>query len=1424
MKQRHDPTSPRRAAALKFTLLVAVIVCSLLAALLTVGHRVWSGIVHRQIDAHLSSVAASRRDMAQGQIERLLQFAALNSTRGEFLGYLMEFDRSPETTNRHWSQLHLTRMADGKSVFSARLADTGGRVRLAGDPAEAGADLAADPAFQNGLRDAYLSRPSCVGGRYQAVVSAPVRRFDDERQAVGVLLLTVDVTPLAKALGDVTGLGQTGEVTLGVKENGQARFLFPLRYRAETFSMPLGNVPAMAAALEGRRAVMRTNDYRLTEPVLAAPMPVGYGGWGLVAKMDESEAYAPITRALRYGLGLGVLIALLGLGAAFGLAHHQLDGNVSAEPERHARAFGKLADGCALVVALIGMTVLAGWSLKLQPLTGVLPGLATMKPNAALSFILAGAGLALRQRSALRLVCAAGMIALGGLSLTQDLTGADFGTDALLFRDAGDLHTVHPGRMSPITAILFILDGVALLLLGSARTSPRRVREGLVLVAGFAAVISLLGYAYGTADLYRLPGFGSVALLTAVAFTLLAGGLLCARGDGLVRVFSSDGPGGQIARRFLPLALLAPAVIGWLALMGETASIVSPVQQAVVVACAMIFVLAITIWRSAFSLDATEAKRKQAVDHLRLQSAAMQAAANAIAIVGRDGALQWVNDAFTRLTGYSFDEAVGKNTRVLKSGRHPDAFYKAMWETVLAGRVWQGELVNTRKDGTLYTEEMTITPVTDEAGAATHFIAIKQDVSERKQAEAKLQKTTDELRSANKELDSSRRAAINLVRDSQLAREQAERSAEALRESEQRVRLKLESVLAPEGDLGTLELADILDTEALQKLMDDFYPLAHAPVAIIDLKGKVLVGAGWQDICTRFHRINADSCRYCLESDLELSAGLAQGEHRLYKCKNNLWDMATPIFVGGKHLGNIFTGQFFFEGEAVDRELFRAQARTYGFDEEAYLAALDRVPRISRETAERSMGFFLKLADTLSQLGYSNVKLARLLAERDRLTETLRQSESFYRQTLESIPGMTFTTRPDGYCDYQSQQWVDFTGVPMSEHVGDGWNKLLHPDDRPRAYAAWCAAVEGRATYDLEYRVRSRDGTYEWFKVCGRPIRNAAGEIVRWFGTAVNIDTLVHAQEAVRLLNEQLEQRVRERTAELQAANRELEAFCYSVSHDLRTPLRTIDGFSQAALEDYGPSLDDTGKDYLARVRAGCRQMDRLIDDLLNLSRVTRDTMRREPVDLSELAQTCTRQLREAAPERDVAVRIEPGLTAFGDTRLLRVALFNLLQNAWKFSSKSPNAVIEVGAERCPLPAMAALPGAERLPVPVSSAQPEPEAAPLQLPDTRTREPGAERLPVPVASAQPEPEAAPLQTVFFVRDNGVGFDMRYAGKLFGAFQRLHSVHEFPGTGIGLATVARIVRRHGGRIWAEAAVGVGTTVFFTLESEPANPAQ
>ncbi|MDL2337478.1 MAG: hypothetical protein QFE16_06525 [Pseudomonadota bacterium] len=251
----------------------------------------------------------------------------------------------------------------------------------------------------------------------------------------------------------------------------------------------------------------------------------------------------------------------------------------------HPLDLDPVARACAQAVLLVGLLVLAGWALKIEALKSVLPGLATMKVNTALGFVLAGIALALRQRDGLRLGCAAATIVLGGLSLAQDVTGADYGIDQLLFREApGAAQVVAPGRMSVITALNFVLLGGALLLLGTRRAALRRTLEALALIA-------LIGYVYGVEALYRLPGFGSVAVHTALAFALLAMGVLCARADGIAGVFASAGLGGQVARRFLPLAIVAPVVLGWVVQTGKDAGLFSVAQDTAVLVAAMVLVL-----------------------------------------------------------------------------------------------------------------------------------------------------------------------------------------------------------------------------------------------------------------------------------------------------------------------------------------------------------------------------------------------------------------------------------------------------------------------------------------------------------------------------------------------------------------------------------------------------------------------------------------------------------------------------------------------------------------------------------------------------------------------------------------------------------------------------------------------------------------
>lgn len=307
---------------------------------------------------------------------------------------------------------------------------------------------------------------------------------------------------------------------------------------------------------------------------------------------------------------------------------------------------------------------------------------------------------------------------------------------------------------------------------------------------------------------------------------------------------------------------------------------------------------------------------------------------------------------------------------------------------------------------------------------------------------------------------------------------------EKLRQSEQRPGLKLENILSPDREMVNLELAEIIDIQAVQSLMEDFYKLAHIPVGLNDLKGNVLLGVGWQDICTQFHRIHPETCKYCVESDTELSAIIPPGEFKLRRCKNNMWDVATSVMVGGKQVGSIFSGQFFFEDEHPDYELFRVQARKYGFNEEKYMAALEKVPRLSREAVDTGMAFLMAFANMLSQLSYSNIKLSQLLAERDTLVDALRESEERFRWVIENSLDAAYrrNLQTDRY-DYMSPVIKQLTGFSAREISGMSTSEILdyiHPEDRQLVTEKLTLALDsGFGT--VEYRFRCKDGKYVWF-------------------------------------------------------------------------------------------------------------------------------------------------------------------------------------------------------------------------------------------------------------------------------------------------------------------------------------------------------
>jgi len=343
------------------------------------------------------------------------------------------------------------------------------------------------------------------------------------------------------------------------------------------------------------------------------------------------------------------------------------------------------------------------------------------------------------------------------------------------------------------------------------------------------------------------------------------------------------------------------------------------------------------------------------------------------------------------------------------------------------------------------------------------------------------------------------------------------------------------------------------------------------------------------------------------------------------------------------------------------------------------------------------------------------------------------------------------------------------TGYRRDEALGKSPRFLQGPKTQRAELNRIRAALENGESVRAELINYSKAGEAYWVELEIVPIPGVQGSLTHFVAIQRDVTERKRAEENILQLNAELEDRVLRRTTQLEAANRELEAFSYSVSHDLRSPLNTINGFGQLLQKSNGSKLDDKGQHYLNRIRAGAEQMGDLIDGLLSLAKLSRDPLLLEWVDISAIARRVEQECRQHESERQVQVNVQDTLLVKGDAVLLSVVVQNLLGNAWKYSARQDAARIDIGSE----------------------------------------------------------VDADGQTVYFVRDNGAGFDMAYADKLFGAFQRLHSPADFAGTGVGLANVKRVVERHGGRVWAEARLNEGATFYFTLagktgDAKPTGP--
>ncbi len=871
---------------------------------------------------------------------------------------------------------------------------------------------------------------------------------------------------------------------------------------------------------------------------------------------------------------------------------------------------------------------------------------------------------------------------------------------------------------------------------------------------------------------------------------------------------------------------------------------------------------------------------------LRMSELALKAVSQGVMVTGVDERIIWANPAFDVITGYQLPEYLGRKCTFVQGPLTDQMTLNSIREAIKNGTEFTGEILNYRKDKTLYWNELTISPVRDDQGQLTHFIGVVRDISSRKLAEAALiqsEKRYRQLFECNPhpmwvfDLETLAFLAVNAAAVKQYGyseQEFLEMTILDIRPPAEQS-LLLESLKIPKPDLAHAAYwrhqrknGELIDVEITSHKLD----FSGRPAEIVlayDITLSRQAEAALQQSEARFrtiieqaplgiaegdfagnHFINvnqryADIVGYSigelknmtfkdfthpddLAMDLVQMEKLAAGEIPLFALEKRyvrkdgaiIWVKITVAGLGpagakptrcmavidditeqkatvtalelserryktiieaepecvkvvsadGELLEMNPAGLSMLEASSVD------EVRQHGmmqFILPKYQLAFAKL----HEGAIAGWGGLLEfeviglrgaqlwLETHAVPLPDADGRVTKMLGitrditQRKLSAQALKEKEQRLSFLLEQTPAVIYTCRASG--DYGATFITDNVqsqlGYQPREFLEDAafWVNSIHPDDQARILNDLAQLAEkGGQSHD--YRFRHADGTYRWMHDEVRVMRNAEGHPTEIIGSWIDISSLKQAEEDVRQLNAGLEARVLERTAQLEAANKELEAFSYSVSHDLRAPLRGMDGFARMIEEDCSDQLDREGMRMIGVVRSEAKRMGQLIDDLLGFSRMGRKIFEHSSIDLRDLARDVFESVISTLP--DTSVRFELGElpSIQGDRSLLRQVLFNLIDNAVKFSRNQPAPVIEVGC---------------------------------------TDEAGV--------------------TAFFVRDNGVGFDAQYSHKLFGVFQRLHGDAEFEGTGIGLALVQRIIHRHGGKVWATSVRGSGATFYFTI---------
>ncbi len=571
-------------------------------------------------------------------------------------------------------------------------------------------------------------------------------------------------------------------------------------------------------------------------------------------------------------------------------------------------------------------------------------------------------------------------------------------------------------------------------------------------------------------------------------------------------------------------------------------------------------------------------------------------------------------------------------------------------------------------------------------------------------------------------------------------------------------------------------ILDLIDFEKVDILLEGFNKSTGFVTAILDLDGKVLSKSGWRQMCTHFHRINPETSKKCTVSDTLLANKMAEGEkYHFYKCLNGLVDVAVPIVINEEHVANLFSGQFFFE--EPDPLFFKKQAEKYGFDEKKYLEALEKVPVVSTEKVKTAMDFLLNMTLLISDLAFQKLELLEL-------NMTIRSSEERQRMILETaIDGFLLADMQgklivvnDAYCrlsGYTKQELLNMNISELETNTETTTHLQKLKELREDRFESKHRRKDG-TVYDLEISVQYREDEGGQMVAFLRDITKQKQSEENILASQVKLSEALEVsnrsrktllsvledqrrtQQEINTLNAELEHRVEQRTEQLEAANKELEAFSYSVSHDLRAPLRHINGFISLFLENKKTAITEEELGYLNIVSNSAKEMGDLIDALLSFSRLNRAEIQKTLIDSSSMISQLQEMFTEEFKSRKIEIQVNKLPFIYGDYQLIKQVWMNLLSNAIKYTSKKDVAKIEIGCLE-----------------------------------------------------------NDSEIVFFVKDNGAGFNMKYGDKLFGVFQRLHKPRDFEGIGIGLANVNRIITRHGGRCWAEGELGQGAAFYFSL---------